>query len=132
MFDLSWMELLFCAVLALIVIGPKDLPKLFKAVGQFIAKARKMYKNMLGSMQQLEREVDIASGKPQINENWRDLLPDEVRHLPSDFLPGSMTAEQYQQRRQALDLARQQATSNDVSLPPKKTAAHKANIDNAN
>ncbi|WP_340679061.1 twin-arginine translocase TatA/TatE family subunit [Paraglaciecola sp.] len=132
MFDLSWMELLFCAVLALIVIGPKDLPKLFRAVGQFIAKARKMYKNMLGSMQQLEREVDIASGKQQHNESWRDLLPEEVRHLPSDFLPGSMTAEQHQQRRQSLDLARQQALTPDVSLPKNVTTSSKAGNDNAN
>ena len=132
MFDLSWMELLFCAVLALIVIGPKDLPKLFKAVGQFIAKARKMYKNMLGSVQQLEREVDIASGKQLVNENWRDMLPEEVRHLPSDFLPGSMTAEQHQQRHQALDAARQQAISTDVSVQNPQTTAHKASIDNAN
>ncbi|WP_068381596.1 Sec-independent protein translocase subunit TatA/TatB [Paraglaciecola hydrolytica] len=132
MFDLSWMELLFCAVLALIVIGPKDLPKLFKAVGQFIAKARKMYKNMLGSVQQLEREVDIASGKQQVNENWRDMLPEEVRHLPSDFLPGSMTAEQHLQRRQALDLAREQAISNDVCVQNPQSMVHKARADNAN
>ena len=132
MFDWSWMELLFCAVLALIVIGPKDLPKLFRAVGQFIAKARKIYKNMLGSIQQLEREVDIASGKQQHNENWRDLLPEEVRHLPSDFLPGSMTAEEHQQRRQALDLARQQTITSDSSLPKNISASNKAENDNAN
>ncbi|WP_416306180.1 Sec-independent protein translocase subunit TatA/TatB [Neptunicella sp. SCSIO 80796] len=110
MFDLSWIELVFCAVLALIVIGPKDLPKLFKAAGQLMAKARKMYKDILGSMQQLEREVNIASGQNSKDDQWRELLPEEVRNLPADFLPGSMSAEQHQQRHQAIDLARQQAT----------------------
>ncbi|GGD77618.1 Sec-independent protein translocase subunit TatA/TatB [Lacimicrobium alkaliphilum] len=100
MFDLSWIELLFCAVLALIVIGPKDLPKLFQAGGRLVAKSRKMYKDVLGNMKQLEREVDIASGNSTETQNWRQYLPDEVRHLPADFIPGSMTAEQHQQRQQ--------------------------------
>ena len=98
MFDLSWIELLFCAALALIVIGPRDLPKLFQAGGRLVAKSRKMYKDVLGNMKQLEREVDIASGNSSEKQNWREYLPEEVRHLPADFIPGSMTAEQHQQR----------------------------------
>ena len=41
MFDLGWMELLIIGVVALIVVGPKDLPIMFKTVGIFVGKAKK-------------------------------------------------------------------------------------------
>ncbi|MBT1064199.1 twin-arginine translocase TatA/TatE family subunit [Bowmanella sp. Y26] len=113
MFDLSWMELLFVGVLALLVIGPKDLPALFRTGGQLLAKVRRMYKDMLGSINQLEREVDIASGNSkQPDEQWRQWLPEEVRNLPADFQPGSMSAEQHAERRRLLDEARQREAEN--------------------
>ncbi|MGQ7273915.1 Sec-independent protein translocase subunit TatA/TatB [Marinobacter sp. V034] len=108
MFDLSWVELLFCGALALIVIGPKDMPQLFRAGGRLMAKARRTYSDVIGSMHQLEREVDIASGKNG-KDDWRNLMPEEIRNLPADFQPGSMTAQQHQQRRAALDQARSDA-----------------------
>lgn len=118
MFDLSWMELLFVAVLALIVIGPKDLPALFRTGGKLMAKGRRMYKDMLGSISQLEREVDMASGKTsQPEQQWRQWLPDEVRNLPADFTPGSMSAEQHAERRSQLDQARQQAMQSKEQQP---------------
>ena len=40
MFDLGWTELLVIGIVALIVIGPKDLPVMFRKVGQFVGKAR--------------------------------------------------------------------------------------------
>lgn len=51
MFDLSFAEMVFIAVTALLVIGPKELPTLLKTVGRWIAKARRMAN---GVMQQLE------------------------------------------------------------------------------
>ncbi len=42
MFDLGWMELLIIGVVALIVVGPKDLPIMFKKVGIFVGKAKKI------------------------------------------------------------------------------------------
>ena len=42
MFDLGWTELLVIGVVALIVVGPKDLPVLFRNVGRFMGKMRGM------------------------------------------------------------------------------------------
>ena len=42
MFDLGWMELLIIGVVALIVVGPKDLPMMFRTVGVFVGKAKRM------------------------------------------------------------------------------------------
>ena len=40
MFDIGWSELAVVAVVALVVIGPKDLPRVLRSVGQWVAKAR--------------------------------------------------------------------------------------------
>ena len=40
MFGLGWSELMVVGIVALIVVGPKDLPVLFKTVGQFVGKAK--------------------------------------------------------------------------------------------
>ncbi len=51
MFDLSFAELAFIAVIALVVIGPKELPVLLKTLGRWIGKFKRMTN---GIMQQLE------------------------------------------------------------------------------
>ncbi len=51
MFDLSFAELAFIAVIALVVIGPKELPILLKTVGRWIGRFKRMTR---GVMQQLE------------------------------------------------------------------------------
>lgn len=109
MFDLSWVELLFCGALALIVIGPRDMPQLFRAGGRLLSKSRRLYSDVVGSMHQLEREVDMASGKGPEHENWRNLIPEDLRNLPADFRPGSFTAEDHQRRREAIEQARRDA-----------------------
>jgi len=110
MLDLSWTELFLVAVLALIIIGPKDLPEMFQLFGRFTAKIKRMYADMQGSMNQLTKEVNIVNGKAQPgDESWKAFLPEEIRNLPADFTPGSMTAEQHAQRRSRIDDARRQA-----------------------
>lgn len=63
MFDIGWSELMLIGIVALIVVGPKDLPKLFHALGQFTAKARGMARDFQRAMEQAAREAgaeDIA------------------------------------------------------------------------
>lgn len=64
MFDIGWSELLLIGIVALIVVGPKDLPKLFHALGQFTAKARSMARDFQRAMEQAAREAgaeDVAN-----------------------------------------------------------------------
>lgn len=110
MLDLSWTELFFVGVLALIIIGPKDLPELFQIFGRFIGKIKRMYADLHGSMSQLTKEVNIVSGKAQPgDESWKAFLPEEIRNLSADFRPGSMTAEQHVERQAKINEARRQA-----------------------
>ncbi len=65
MFDLGWTELLVIGVVALIVVGPKDLPVLFRNAGRFMGKARGMANEFSRAMNQAADEAgvkDMAQG----------------------------------------------------------------------
>ncbi|MBU3023440.1 twin-arginine translocase TatA/TatE family subunit [Aestuariibacter sp. A3R04] len=112
MFDLSLPELFFVGVLALLIIGPKDLPELFQLFGKLLAKIRRMYADLQGSMSQLQKEVNIVSGKAQSgDESWRELLPPEISNLPDDFIPGSMSRDEHNTRNAQIRQAQTRARS---------------------
>ncbi|WP_417721900.1 Sec-independent protein translocase protein TatB [Salipiger sp.] len=59
MFDLGWSELLVIGVVALIVVGPKDLPVLFRNVGRFMGKARGMAREFSRAMNDAADESGV-------------------------------------------------------------------------
>jgi sec-independent protein translocase protein TatB len=62
MFDFAWSELALIAVVALVVIGPKDLPRVLKVVGYWVRKARGVAREFQGSIDQMIREDDTRGG----------------------------------------------------------------------
>ena len=60
MFDIGWSELVVIAVVALIAIGPKELPGVLRMVGQWMGKARKMAAEFQGQFQEAMREAEMA------------------------------------------------------------------------
>ncbi len=59
MFDLGWSELLVIGVVALIVVGPKDLPMLFRNVGRFVGKAKGMAREFSRAMNDAADESGV-------------------------------------------------------------------------
>ena len=59
MLDIGMLELFVIGALALIVVGPKELPGLLRTVGQFVAKARGMAREFQSSMEDAAREADL-------------------------------------------------------------------------
>ncbi|HUF57397.1 MAG TPA: Sec-independent protein translocase protein TatB [Thermohalobaculum sp.] len=59
MLDIGWTELMVIGVIALLVVGPKELPRLLRTVGQFVGKARGMARDFQRSMEDAAREADL-------------------------------------------------------------------------
>lgn len=60
MLDLGWTELMVIGVVALIVVGPKDLPGMFQAVGKFVGKAKQMAREFSRAMNDAADESGIG------------------------------------------------------------------------
>ncbi len=72
MFDIGWSELLVIGVVAIIAIGPKDLPLALKTVGQWVAKARTLAREFQGSLDEMIREAETASGVDKMKQEIKD------------------------------------------------------------
>jgi sec-independent protein translocase protein TatB len=65
MFDIGWSELLVIGIVALVVIGPKDLPKVLRALGSMMSKVRSMANEFQGQFQDAMRDAELADLKKQ-------------------------------------------------------------------
>jgi sec-independent protein translocase protein TatB len=68
MFDIGWSELVVIAVVALIVIGPKELPGVLRTVGHYMRKIRGMASEFQGQFQEAMREAEMADLKKHVDE----------------------------------------------------------------
>ena len=68
MFDIGSSELLVIAVVALLVIGPKDLPRVLNQVGKWIGKARSMTRHFKSGLETMAREAELEDMERQ----WAD------------------------------------------------------------
>lgn len=59
MFDIAGTELLLLIILAIIFVGPKDLPRLFRAIGGFMRKARMVARDFQRSFEDIANEADL-------------------------------------------------------------------------
>jgi len=67
MFDLAWGELAVIAVVALVVIGPRELPRVLRTVGQWVTKARAVAREFQSSIDEIAREADLQDVKKHID-----------------------------------------------------------------
>jgi sec-independent protein translocase protein TatB len=82
MFDLGWGKIIIIAVIALVVIGPKELPAVLRTVGQWMGKIRRMAAEFQGQFQEAMREAEMADLKKSI-----DAITDATRGIGSGFDP---------------------------------------------
>ena len=68
MFDIGWTELVLIGVVALIAIGPKELPGVLRMVGQWLGKARRMAGEFQSQFQEAMREAEVADMKKQFDD----------------------------------------------------------------
>src|SRR5215475_7959992 len=68
MFDIGWGELVVIGIVALIAIGPKELPTVLRTLGQYMGKVRRMAAEFQGQFQEAMREAEMAELKKQAEE----------------------------------------------------------------
>jgi sec-independent protein translocase protein TatB len=73
MFDISWTEFLLIGVVALIFIGPKELPAVLRTVGQWTRRIRSMAADFQGQFQEAMREAEMADLKKQVDDIAHDV-----------------------------------------------------------
>ena len=83
MFDVAPQELLLVAVVALVVIGPKDLPKAMRFVGKWTGKARGVARQFRSGIDTMIRESELA----EMEKQWAEENARIMREHPSPSLP---------------------------------------------
>lgn len=66
MFEIGWSELVLIGIVALIVIGPKELPSVLRTVGRTVTRLRRMAGEFQGQFQEALREADLADMRKEI------------------------------------------------------------------
>ena len=72
MFDISWTEFLLVGIVALIVIGPKELPGVLRTLGQYTRKVRGMAAEFQNQFQEAMREAEMVDLKKQVDDMAHD------------------------------------------------------------
>ena len=99
MFGLGWAEIMVAAIVGLIVIGPKELPVVFRKIGQFVGKAKGMARDFSRAMNDAADDSGMKDAMDSVNS-----LQDGVRSVTDpttkwkDFVPGSETAQLAEER----------------------------------
>jgi sec-independent protein translocase protein TatB len=73
MFDISWTEFLLIGIVALVFIGPKELPGVMRTLGQYTRKIRSMAAEFQGQFQEAMREAEMADLKKQVDDVAHDI-----------------------------------------------------------
>jgi sec-independent protein translocase protein TatB len=81
MFEIGWSELLVIAVVAIVVIGPKDLPKALRTVGQWTGKMKRMAREFQGQFNEALREAELDTIKRDVEALAKEPFADLNKQL---------------------------------------------------
>jgi sec-independent protein translocase protein TatB len=93
MLDFSWSHILLFLIIALVVVGPKDLPRLMRMVGQWVAKARGMADQFRTAFDDMARQTELDELRKEIS-NLRNERPigSVEAELHQSIIPDDMTS----------------------------------------
>jgi len=87
MFDIAPTELLIVALVALVVIGPKDLPRVMRTVGNWVGRARGMARHFRSGLDTMMREAELE----EMDKKWKEENERIMREHPMLPPEGPMT-----------------------------------------
>ena len=113
MFDFSASELLVIGIVALVLIGPKELPGVLRTAGQWMAKVRRMASDFQSQFQDAMREAELADLKKEVDE-----MTSQASHYANlDPLAEARTEMDKTQREVESALAGTPAANTEASSP---------------
>ncbi len=119
MFDIGWSELLVIGVVALVVIGPKELPGVVRMIAQNLAKLRKMAAEFQGQFTEAMREVELS----ELKKDAEKLVSDTKSTLSFEALDELQKTGQEIQKTLAEPMQSLQSTLTSATEPAGTTAA---------
>lgn len=84
MFDIGWSELLVIAAVAIIFVGPKDLPRMMRTVGRYVTKVRSMAREFQSSFEDLARETELEELRKEVT-GLRDAATAPLKKLQQEI-----------------------------------------------
>ncbi|GHD48228.1 hypothetical protein GCM10017083_19060 [Thalassobaculum fulvum] len=85
MFDIGWQEFILVALVAVVVVGPKDLPRVIRTVGQWVRKARSLASEFQGSLEEMAREAELDDVRKSIQQVSREGIGASIeKHVDPD------------------------------------------------
>ena len=90
MLDIGWSELLVMAVVAVVVVGPKDLPRLMRTVGRYTGKARALAREFRARFDELGRQGELQ----EINREMEKIRREDPLSRKTNAIAPPLAAEQ--------------------------------------
>ena len=81
MLDLGWPELFIIMLVALLIVGPKELPGLVRTAASWLRKTKRSINNFQNSIEEIAREVELEN----VKKDTEELLVNEVSSLPDNL-----------------------------------------------
>lgn len=113
MFDVGFDEMLMIAIVAIIVIGPKDLPMALRAVGRWVAKVRRVSGHFRTGIESMIREAELE----EMERKWREQNDAIMKANPSSE-PAAASAEAGVPQPANMAEAMVQSATEAAALPP--------------
>jgi sec-independent protein translocase protein TatB len=125
MFDISWTEFLLIGIVALIVIGPKELPAVMRSLGQWTRKIRSLAADFQNQFHEAMREAEMADLKKQVDDVASDIKQyDPLKDVRADVEAiGKNLDDSVKAPEQSADDGVAKDATKDATKTPDSTAA---------
>jgi sec-independent protein translocase protein TatB len=90
MFDIGWDEMLLTAIVAIVVIGPKDLPRALRTAGRWIGKVRRVSGHFRSGIENMIREAELEDMEKKWREQNEAIM---AAHPPAASAEAALTGE---------------------------------------
>lgn len=132
MFDLGWQEFLMVAIVLMLVVGPKDMPRILRTFSQFMRKARYMANEFTSSLDDVARQNEMQDVKKMLEdarkgelEGVADMIGGDVKDIAGDLKAATGADQIEADVKSVADAGASSVKPAPKKAAPKKTAAKK-------